>query len=164
VGLWSSIPDEEVLTAAEQGDLADPTVLRAQVQRMLNDARSHSLISNFAGQWLFPRELRNRNPDLLVYPDFDDNVRQAFQRLDYGSESFGADGVFPSSPSRTASLKPRIDWPSPRARPGSLLGPKMRRAIARMTIISGRPIRPIKHLARIVCCRPGVEVVKTLGL
>ena len=47
---------------------------------MLSDPRSRALVSNFAGQWLFLRELRNRNPDLLVFPDFDDNLRQAFQR------------------------------------------------------------------------------------
>ena len=47
---------------------------------MLNDPRSRALVTNFAGQWLFLRELRNRNPDLLVFPDFDDNLRQAFQR------------------------------------------------------------------------------------
>jgi hypothetical protein len=78
--LWSSIPDEELLKTAEQGKLADSAVLQQQVRRMLRDSRSHALISNFAGQWLFLRELRNRNPDLLVYPDFDDNLRQAFQR------------------------------------------------------------------------------------
>jgi hypothetical protein len=77
--LWSSIPDEELLKTAEQGKLADPAVLQQQVRRMLRDSRSHSLIGNFAGQWLFLRELRNRNPDLLVYPDFDDNLRQDFQ-------------------------------------------------------------------------------------
>ena len=78
--LWSSIPDEELLKTAERGKLTDPAVLQQQVRRMLSDSRSHALISNFAGQWLFLRELRNRNPDLLVYPDFDDNLRQAFQR------------------------------------------------------------------------------------
>jgi hypothetical protein len=77
--LWSSIPDEELLKAAEQGTLKDPVALERQVRRMLNDPRSRSLVSNFAGQWLFLRELRNRNPDLLVFPDFDDNLRQAFQ-------------------------------------------------------------------------------------
>jgi hypothetical protein len=46
----------------------------------MNDPRSRAFVTNFAGQWLFLRELRNRNPDLLVYPDFDDNLRQAFQR------------------------------------------------------------------------------------
>jgi Protein of unknown function (DUF1592)/Protein of unknown function (DUF1588)/Protein of unknown function (DUF1587)/Protein of unknown function (DUF1595)/Protein of unknown function (DUF1585) len=78
--LWSSIPDEELLKTAERGKLTDPAVLRQQVRRMLSDSRSHALINNFAGQWLFLRELRNRNPDLLMYPDFDDNLRQAFQR------------------------------------------------------------------------------------
>ncbi len=78
--LWSSIPDEELLSAAEQGKLKDPAVLQQQVRRMLKDPRSQSLINNFSGQWLFLRELKNRNPDLLVYPNFDDNLRQAFQR------------------------------------------------------------------------------------
>jgi hypothetical protein len=78
--LWSSIPDEELLTVAEQGRLRDRAVLQQQVSRMLKDPRSESLVKNFAGQWLFLRELRNRNPDLLVFPDFDDNLRQAFQK------------------------------------------------------------------------------------
>ena len=78
--LWSSIPDDELLKAAEQGKLKDPAVLQQQVRRMLKDPRSEALVSNFAGQWLFLRELRNRNPDLLIFPDFDDNLRQAFQR------------------------------------------------------------------------------------
>jgi hypothetical protein len=78
--LWSSIPDEELLTAAEQGRLKNPAVLQQQVRRMLKDPRSQALVTNFAGQWLFLRELKNRNPDLLIYPDFDDNLRQAFQR------------------------------------------------------------------------------------
>jgi hypothetical protein len=78
--LWSSIPDEELLTAAEQGKLKDPAALERQVRRMLSDPRARALVTNFSGQWLFLRELRNRNPDLLVYPDFDDNLRQAFQR------------------------------------------------------------------------------------
>jgi hypothetical protein len=78
--LWSSIPDEELLTAAEQGKLKDPAVLQLQVKRMLKDPKSQALISNFSGQWLFLRELRNRQPDLLLFPDFDDNLRQAFQK------------------------------------------------------------------------------------
>jgi hypothetical protein len=78
--LWSSIPDDELLTAAEQGKLRDPKALEQQTLRMLKDPRAQSLVTNFAGQWLFLRELRNRNPDLLVFPDFDDNLRQAFQR------------------------------------------------------------------------------------
>jgi len=78
--LWSSIPDEELLTLAEQGKLKNPAVLQQQVKRMLKDARSEALVTNFADQWLYLRELRNRNPDLLVFPDFDDNLRQTFQR------------------------------------------------------------------------------------
>jgi uncharacterized protein DUF1592/uncharacterized protein DUF1588/uncharacterized protein DUF1587/uncharacterized protein DUF1585/uncharacterized protein DUF1595 len=78
--LWSSIPDEELLNAAEHGALKDPAALQQQVRRMMDDPRSRAFVTNFAGQWLFLRELRNRNPDLLVYPDFDDNLRQAFQR------------------------------------------------------------------------------------
>jgi hypothetical protein len=78
--LWSSIPDDELLTAAEQGKLKDPAVLQQQVRRMLKDSRSQALVTNFSGQWLYLRELKNRNPDLIMYPDFDDNLRQAFQR------------------------------------------------------------------------------------
>jgi hypothetical protein len=78
--LWSSIPDDELLNAAQQGQLKNAAILVQQVKRMLKDPRSQALITNFAGQWLYLRELRNRNPDLLVYPDFDDNLRQAFQR------------------------------------------------------------------------------------
>jgi hypothetical protein len=78
--LWSSIPDEELLTAAEQGKLKNAALMQQQVKRMLKDPRSQALVSNFSGQWLYLRELRNRNPDLLVYPEFDDNLRQAFQR------------------------------------------------------------------------------------
>ena len=63
--LWSSIPDEELLTTAEQGKLRNPAVLQQQVKRMLKDPRSQVLVTNFGGQWLYLRELRNRNPDLI---------------------------------------------------------------------------------------------------
>jgi hypothetical protein len=78
--LWSSIPDEELLDAAERGTLQEPAVLERQVRRMLADPRADALVTNFAHQWLFLRELRNRSPDLLVFPNFDDNLKQAFQR------------------------------------------------------------------------------------
>jgi len=78
--LWSSIPDDELLTIAEQGKLKDPAVLEKQVRRMLKDPRSQSLATNFAGQWLYLRKLKSAGPDQQVYPDFDDNLRQAFQR------------------------------------------------------------------------------------
>jgi hypothetical protein len=78
--LWSSIPDDELLDLASQGKLKDASVLAHQTRRMLQDARAHSLVTNFAGQWLYLRELKNSIPDSNSYPDFDDNLRQAFQR------------------------------------------------------------------------------------
>jgi catechol 2,3-dioxygenase-like lactoylglutathione lyase family enzyme/mono/diheme cytochrome c family protein len=78
--LWSSTPDDELLTVAAQGRLKDPVVLERQVRRMLRDRRASALISNFAGQWLYLRNLRNVVPSKDEFPDFDDNLRQAFQR------------------------------------------------------------------------------------
>jgi mono/diheme cytochrome c family protein len=78
--LWSSIPDEELLKVAEQGRLSRPDVLRQQVQRMLADPRSASLVSNFGGQWLLIRNLRTTKPNPQEFPDFDDNLRQALRR------------------------------------------------------------------------------------
>jgi hypothetical protein len=78
--LWSSIPDDELLGLAEQGKLREPAVLEAQTRRMLADERSDALVSNFAGQWLYLRNLESITPDGRLYPDFDDNLRQAFRR------------------------------------------------------------------------------------
>jgi hypothetical protein len=78
--LWSSIPDDELLTLAEQGKLKDTTVLNVQVKRMLADRRSQALTNNFAGQWLFLRNLQSSRPDNKTFPDFDDNLRQAFRK------------------------------------------------------------------------------------
>ena len=78
--LWSSIPDDALLTAAEQGRLKQPAVLEAQVRRMLNDPKSDALVKNFAGQWLFLRNLQSSRPDGKTFPDFDDNLRQAFRK------------------------------------------------------------------------------------
>ena len=77
--LWSSIPDDQLLTLASQGKLKDPVVLEQQVKRMLADARSKTLITNFAEQWLHLRNLKNSGPDLQAFPDFDDNLRQAMK-------------------------------------------------------------------------------------
>ncbi len=76
--LWSSLPDEELLDLAIEGRLSDPENLNAQVARMLPDDRSRNLVENFAGQWLHLRNLEAIVPDLRLYPDFDDNLRQAF--------------------------------------------------------------------------------------
>ena len=78
--LWSSIPDEELLGVAAEGRLKDPSVLDGQVRRMLADPRSEALVSNFGGQWLYLRNLKSTSPDQNEFPDFDDNLRQAFQR------------------------------------------------------------------------------------
>ncbi|HLH30890.1 MAG TPA: DUF1592 domain-containing protein, partial [Terriglobia bacterium] len=78
--LWRSIPDDELLNTAVAGRLHDPLVLRAQVRRMLNDERADSMMTDFVGQWLQLRNLDKVTPDLLMFPDFDDNVRQAFRR------------------------------------------------------------------------------------
>jgi len=78
--LWSSIPDDELLDAAVTGRLATPAGLDAQVRRMLRDPRSAALVDNFAAQWLHARNLRSATPDKNDFPDFDDNLRQAFER------------------------------------------------------------------------------------
>jgi hypothetical protein len=78
--LWSSLPDEPLLMAAEQGQLGVPATLEQQVKRMLRDVRSRSLTETFAGQWLYLRNLEGLTPDLRLFPDFDDNLRQAFRR------------------------------------------------------------------------------------
>jgi hypothetical protein len=78
--LWSTIPDEELLRVAEAGKLHEPQVLDQQMRRMLADKKSDALVDNFVGQWLYLRNLRNMVPNSLEFPDFDDNLRQAFQR------------------------------------------------------------------------------------
>ncbi len=78
--LWSSIPDDELLGLAERGELGRPGEVERQARRMLADPRSLSLVTNFAGQWLHLRNLESITPDLRLFPDFDDNLRQAFRR------------------------------------------------------------------------------------
>jgi mono/diheme cytochrome c family protein len=78
--LWSSIPDEELLDVAARGKLKDQTVLARQVRRMLADRRSSALVGNFATQWLHLRNMRVVAPDVNLFPEFDENLREAFQR------------------------------------------------------------------------------------
>ena len=78
--LWSSIPDDELLRLAEQGRLRAPAVYAAQVRRMLADPRADALVTNFAGQWLQLRNLQRSSPDLMLFPEFDDGLRQGFRR------------------------------------------------------------------------------------
>jgi len=78
--LWSSIPDGELLDAAVSGKLKTPAGLEQQVRRMLADSRSRALVNNFAEQWLYLRNLVTTTPDMRLFPDFDDNLRQAFRQ------------------------------------------------------------------------------------
>jgi len=77
--LWSSIPDDELLQTAAKGSLHTPAVLEQQVRRMLADPKAESLATNFAAQWLYLRNLKNMQPNSEEFPDFDDNLRQAFE-------------------------------------------------------------------------------------
>ncbi|GAB5403017.1 MAG: hypothetical protein Aurels2KO_12480 [Aureliella sp.] len=77
--LWSSIPDEELLTLAIDGQLSRPENLTEQTLRMLADPKAESLTKNFAAQWLYLRNLDSFTPDGRLFPDFDDNLRQAFR-------------------------------------------------------------------------------------
>ncbi len=78
--LWSSIPDDELLTLAEQNRLADSGVFEAQVRRMMADDRASALVSSFAAQWLFLRNLRMVSPDRYEFPEWDDDLRAAMAR------------------------------------------------------------------------------------
>ena len=78
--IWSTIPDDELLDLASQGNLRKPGVLEQQVRRMLADQRSSSLVSNFAEQWLYLRDLESKKPNELLFPDFDESLRAAFRQ------------------------------------------------------------------------------------
>ena len=78
--LWSSLPDDELLTLAIDGRLQDRNVLEAQVRRMLDDPRARALVANFAEQWLQLRNVAAKAPDLLEFPDWDDNLRKDMLR------------------------------------------------------------------------------------
>ncbi len=78
--LWSSIPDDELLKVAEAGTLHQPEVLKAQTLRMLQDKRSESMVTNFASQWLYLKDVEVKAPDLFLFRDFDEGLRQSFER------------------------------------------------------------------------------------
>jgi hypothetical protein len=77
--IWSSIPDDELLSLANRGRLKDPAVLEQQVKRMLGDPRSDALVENFATQWLKLGKIVAVKPDEYEYPEFDENLRGAIQ-------------------------------------------------------------------------------------
>ena len=78
--LWSSMPDDELLAVAERGELGKPDMLATQVRRMMADPRSKQLVQNFAGQWLYLRNIARIEPDPAVFPAFDENLRQAMAK------------------------------------------------------------------------------------
>jgi len=78
--LWSTVPDDQLLNLAVRGKLHDREVLQQQMRRMLADSRSRALVDNFAGQWLLLRNMSQVIPDEELYPEFDDNLRQAFEQ------------------------------------------------------------------------------------
>ena len=78
--LWSSIPDDELLELANANRLSDTEVYAGQVERMLADTKSRALTNNFAGQWLFLRNLQSARPDVATFPNFDENLRRALRK------------------------------------------------------------------------------------
>jgi hypothetical protein len=78
--LWSSLPDDELLDLVERGTLRNPGMLEVQVKRMMMDSRSSGFIENFVGQWLYLRNLDGIYPDPAAFPEFDENLREAFQK------------------------------------------------------------------------------------
>jgi mono/diheme cytochrome c family protein len=78
--LWSSIPDDELLDVAVAGRLKEPRVLERQVRRMLADRRSESMVTNFAAQWLYLRDIDAKVPDEVLFQDFDETLRDALRR------------------------------------------------------------------------------------
>jgi cytochrome c5 len=77
--LWSSMPDDELIALAQKGTLHEPAVMDQQVKRMLADRKSDSLVSNFAGQWLFLRNVQSDKKDHDVFPDYDQALRDGFK-------------------------------------------------------------------------------------
>ncbi len=78
--LWSSLPDDALIETASRGELRDPAVIEGQVRRMLADERAASLVTSFAAQWLYLRNLPAVSPDFIVFPDFDETLRRALRR------------------------------------------------------------------------------------
>jgi hypothetical protein len=78
--IWSSIPDDELLNVAAKGKLKDPAILEREVRRMLADPKAESLVTNFAEQWLYVRDIDAKKPDELLFPDFDETLRDSFRR------------------------------------------------------------------------------------
>src|SRR5207249_8533962 len=81
--LWSTMPDEELLTLAGQGKLGQPATLRLQVERMLKDPKAAAFTENFVGQWLGLREIDATIPSHILYPEYDDMLKHSMLRETY---------------------------------------------------------------------------------
>jgi hypothetical protein len=95
--IWSTMPDEALFAAAQSGALLTDEGLRAEVSRMLADPKADALVANFAGQWLYVRDIDNVFPDPWVFPEFDDALRHAMReemRLFFASFVFGDRSIF----------------------------------------------------------------------
>ena len=78
--LWSSAPDNTLLSLAARNKLHESSTLESQVRRMLTDPKSDALAKNFAGEWLYLRNLKDLQPDFYLFPDSDDNLFQSMRR------------------------------------------------------------------------------------
>jgi hypothetical protein len=78
--LWSSIPDEALLAAAESGKLEEPQELAAQIERMLDHPKATALAHNLADQWLLGREVDDAVPDPMLFASFDESLRKSIQQ------------------------------------------------------------------------------------
>ncbi|MGA7236984.1 MAG: DUF1592 domain-containing protein [Bryobacteraceae bacterium] len=78
--LWSSPPDEPLISLAAENKLRDPVILEKQVKRMLADPRSEAMTSNFAVEWLHLQNLKGVNPDLFLFPNFDRTLTDSMRR------------------------------------------------------------------------------------
>jgi mono/diheme cytochrome c family protein len=78
--IWSSLPDDELINLANAGKLKDPKILEQQVHRMMADSRSEAIVNNFASQWLYLRDVDVKKPDLFVFRDFEENLRNSFEK------------------------------------------------------------------------------------
>lgn len=78
--LWSTMPDDELLAAADAGNLHEPATLRAQVERMLGDPKARAFTENFCGQWLSLRDIKATTPDKQLYPEFDELLEWSMVR------------------------------------------------------------------------------------
>src|SRR6185312_11834790 len=81
--LWSTMPDDELLTLAEQKKLTEPKTLHAQVERMLKNPKAAMFTQNFVGQWLNLREIDATIPSHILYPEYDDMLKYSMLKETY---------------------------------------------------------------------------------